>query len=222
MATLAPTSPMAAGSSRSRYWLALALGALFAAGGYYWFDAALRYLVHQDEAVFRGYWPNRIWLLAHIGGGSLALLTGPFQLRSGFRLRQAKLHRFLGYVYTVGILVGGAASFVLAVRSSVPDFGFALFFLGLAWWVTLGMALVAIRNRRFDAHRDWMIRSYLVTFGFVTFRYLVDLPVFNRFGQSKLAAVAWSCWVLPLLVAEVFLHSKNVGPRREANPRSVV
>ena len=220
MALASPTSPLAAANVRSRLWLALALCALFAAGLYYWFDAALRYFVHQNEAVFRRYWPNRIWLLAHIAGGSLALLTGPFQLWSGFKRWQPKLHRGLGYVYAVGILLGGGASFVLSVRSSIPDFGFALFFLGFAWWLTLGMALVAIRNRRFDAHRDWMIRSYIVTFGFVTFRYIVDWQVFNSLGRSKLAAVAWSCWVLPLLIAEIFLHWKSVVPRREANARA--
>ena len=32
-----------------------------------------------------------------------------------------------------------------------------------------GMALIAIRRRNFIQHKEWMIRSYVVTFAFVTF-----------------------------------------------------
>jgi hypothetical protein len=205
---------MIASNTRSRLPLALVLLALFSVGMYFWFDAALRYFLHFDESVFRRYWPNRGWLTAHIAGGTLALLLGPFQFWTGLKLRQPKLHRLLGYTYALGILLGGATSFVLAFRASIPDFGFSLFFLGVAWWVTLGMALIAIRNRRFDAHRDWMIRSYIVTFGFVAFRYLVKWELLNGLGRGKLASVGWACWVVPLLFAEIFLHWKSVAPQQ--------
>lgn len=201
-------------TNRPRLLLALALLALLGAAVYFWFDSALRYFLQFDPAVYRRYWPSRGWLIIHIVGGTVALLLGPFQFWTGFKMRRPQLHRMLGYGYCLGILLGGASSFVLAIRSSIPDFGFALFFLGVAWWHTLGMALVAIRNRRFDAHRDWMIRTYVVTFGFVTFRYVVEFQVFSSLGRSKLAAAAWMCWVLPLMIAEIFLHWKSVAPRR--------
>ncbi len=214
MSSTVSARPDSSSSSRARIVLALALTALLAVGIYYWFDAALRYFRDYNETVFRRYWPNRMWLLAHIAGGTFALLLGPFQFWTGFRMRRPRLHRVLGYGYALGILLGGGASFVLSVRSEIPDFGFALFFLGFGWWLTLGMALVAIFNRRFEAHRDWMIRSYIVTFGFVAFRLMVNWSVFSGLGRSKLAAVAWACWVVPLLVAEIFLHWKEVGPRK--------
>jgi hypothetical protein len=217
---------MIASNTRSRLALALVLLALFSVGVYFWLDAALRYFLHFDESVFRRYWPNRGWLTTHIAGGTLALLLGPFQFWTGLKRRQPKLHRLLGYTYSLGILLGGATSFVLAFRASIPDFGFSLFFLGVAWWVTLGMALIAIRNRRFDAHRDWMIRSYIVTFGFVTFRYVVKWELLNGLGRGKLASAGWACWVVPLLIAEIFLHWKSVAPQKrtttqaEATPSS--
>ncbi len=201
---------------RAPFGLLLALGALLAVAVYYWFDSPLHYFRNFDQAGFRRYWPSRGWLIVHITGGTIALLLGPFQFWSGFKMRRPKLHRLLGYGYALGILVGGGASFVLSQRSSLPDFGFSLFFLAFAWWLTLGMALVAIRNRRFDAHRDWMIRSYIVTFGFVTFRYVVEFQAFNGLGRAKFAAIGWMCWVLPLLVAEIFLHWRHVAPRKNA------
>ena len=37
------------------------------------------------------------------------------------------------------------------------------------------MAFVAIRNRNIAQHRQWIIRSYVVTMGFVSFRLVEDL-----------------------------------------------
>lgn len=210
----------ASAPERASLTLRFALAALLAVALYFWFDSSLRYFLNIEESVFRRYWPSRNWLLFHIAGGTLALLAGPFQFWSGFKLRQPKWHRGLGYTYAVGILLGGGSAFVLSTRSALPDFGFSLFFLGFAWWLTLGMALVAIRNRRFDAHRDWMIRSYIVTFGFVTFRYVVKIEAFNALGKSKAAAVGWMCWVVPLLIAEIFLHWKSVAPLRPASAKA--
>jgi hypothetical protein len=67
------------------------------------------------------------------------------------------------------------------------QFAYVSGFFGLActWVVTTSMGYVAIRNRAVEQHREWMIRSYVVTFAFVTFRlldqlliawYVADLP----------------------------------------------
>jgi len=45
-----------------------------------------------------------------------------------------------------------------------------LFTLSIAGLITTGMALYAIRTRRIEQHREWMLRSYTVTVGFVTYR----------------------------------------------------
>jgi Predicted membrane protein (DUF2306) len=52
---------------------------------------------------------------------------------------------------------------------------FGLGGLALAWMLTTGMALIAIRRSLVDQHKEWMIRSYVVTFGFVTFRGIIPL-----------------------------------------------
>lgn len=54
-----------------------------------------------------------------------------------------------------------------------------------------------------------MIRSYVVTFAFVTFRWLVDLPLviglMENFGERG-PAVGWFSWTIPLLITEVVLN----------------
>jgi hypothetical protein len=59
------------------------------------------------------------------------------------------------------------------------------------------MALYAIRERAIEAHKIWMIRAYVVTFGFVTFR-LVEIWL-PAFAAREVTAI-WLSWVVPLFV----------------------
>src|SRR4030095_1288879 len=99
--------------------------------------------------------------------GAIALFAGPIQLWLGVRQRVRRLHRWLGYAYAGGVVLAACGSFYLAFYAR-PDFGLSLFILAMVWCITIGMALTAIRNKRLDTHREWMIRSYIITFAFVS------------------------------------------------------
>ena len=80
------------------------------------------------------------------------------------------------------------------------------------------MAYVAIRRRLIEQHQEWMIRSYVVTFGFVFFRMMFIGLQSAEVGtlQEQLATSAWFCWSLPLVVAEAFLQGRKIfAPRRQ-------
>jgi hypothetical protein len=187
----------------------------------FWLRDPLHYIVDRSEASFGSLWPQRWWLLLHIGGGTVALFTGPFQLWSGFRSRYLRIHRLTGTLYVVGVAVGGGAGFYLSFFTQPRDFGVSLFMLALAWWLTVGMAFVAIRRRQIAAHKEWMVRGYVVTFGFVLFRFLVMLPVMQPLGAGIPATAGWLCWAAPLLVTEVGLQwRRTVGETRAAAKRS--
>jgi uncharacterized membrane protein YozB (DUF420 family) len=70
------------------------------------------------------------------------------------------------------------------------------------------MAFVAIRRRAIEQHRQWMIRSYIVTFAFVTFRLASKwLTAFHVAPEDDIfTMLAWACWAVPLLVAEPLLQ----------------
>jgi len=87
-----------------------------------------------------------------------------------------------------------------------------LFALGIAWLVTTVAAFYAILRRNFRQHRDRMIRSYIVTLAFVTFRVLSDWLPYQDWGVDVAdynTAMMWSCWVFPLLIAEVVLQFRS-------------
>jgi hypothetical protein len=88
----------------------LASGAILAIALAFVFKYVFRYYLHYDQAAFsdpvRGaanYWAMRGWLLMHMTGGMVALLTGPWQFWTGFRSRYARVHRWTGRAFCVGL-----------------------------------------------------------------------------------------------------------------------
>jgi uncharacterized membrane protein len=158
------------------------------------------------------YWPKRPWLLTHIAGGLIALLTGPVQLWLGLHNVKMELHRKLGLVYIAGMAIGSIGAFGLALKTDGgPVFGSGLFFLGVAWVTTTSLAFVAIKKGLVDQHKEWTIRSYVVTFGFVTFRATqLALQAAGVGLQPAIEISAWSCWALPLLATEAVIQGRKV------------
>ena len=174
--------------------------------------AAVPYFMRMDEGQFQQYWPMRGWLLTHIAMGMVALLTGPVQLWLGLSDRYPGVHKNLGFVYMAAVALGAAAGYYLAFNTSGGIvFGSGLVGLATAWLTTTALAFLAIKRHLYEQHKEWMIRSYVVTFGFVTFR-AVDVllaaqgvPLLDHIGIS-----AWFCWSVPLLVNEAVLQGRKI------------
>lgn len=212
--SVAPQSKGSPGRLVGQVLISAAIALLAYQAVYFWLDAPLHYIADHTPESFGEYWPKRWWLLPHIAGGTIALFLGPFQFWSGLRARNPAFHRLLGRLYVIGIAVGGGSGFYLSFHTTPVDFGVALFWLSFAWWLTVGMAVLAIRRRRFEAHREWMIRGYVVTFAFVAFRYLVELPVMDPLGAARASTVLWLSFVPALLVTEGILQwRRTVGTR---------
>jgi uncharacterized membrane protein len=164
-----------------------------------------------SEAAYGYYWQFRISLLLHVVGGLVALLVGVFQLWSGLNRSVMSAHPLTGRLYVAGVAVGAAGAFSLAFTSSVYGFawGVGLVALATAWLASTGTAVYCIRMRRIEAHQQWMIRSYIVTFAFVVFRIVIDhVPYEAMWGISRpemANATIWTAWIAPLLAYEMVL-----------------
>ena len=178
---------------------------------------AIPFITDISPGKFGRFWPRRDWLLTHIAGSGLALLVGPFQFWSGLRRRSVLVHRWTGRLYVVGVIIGGSASFYLASHAGQgATFGISLGALGVAWWTTTGMAYVAIRRGHVSQHKEWVVRSYVVTFTFVTTRALADLGVLPSLGRDPFATLVWLSWTMPLLALEAILQGRKMIARRGA------
>lgn len=160
------------------------------------------------------YWPRRFGLAPHIAGGVVAVLVGLTQLWLGLTGRTGVLHRTLGRVYLGAVALACAGAYYLALTIGRDSFAYAsgLFGLASAWIITTSMAWVSIRHRSIEQHREWMIRSYVVAFAFVTFR-VFDRPLiaWNVAKDTEVwTMMAFACWAVPLLVTEPLLQLRKI------------
>lgn len=140
------------------------------------FTNALRYFIFTEEAYGAYFWPRVNWVFPHMVCVIIALLAGPFQFSNRLRAKYLKWHKRSRYLYLIAILFGAIAGIGLSLTSQVNlTYKFGLFFLAIAWLLNSGMALICILKRKIEQYREWMIRSYVVTFAFVFFRLFVDI-----------------------------------------------
>ena len=180
-----------------------------------WFVATNvpHYFVFTEESYGEYYWPRAGYLLAHIIGGLIAIVIGPFQFWSRIRSKHPAIHRFSGRIYLLSILVGSIGGLGLAF--TIPEglaYATGLGMLAVAWLTTSAMAFIAVRKRNFVQHKQWMIRSYVVTFAFVSFRLVDEVLHFYGLGEipTHNAMLAWGCWAVPLLVTEVVIQGRQI------------
>ncbi|GMQ30162.1 DUF2306 domain-containing protein [Algoriphagus confluentis] len=164
-----------------------------------------------EESVFGDYWEMKWPLIGHISGGLIALTLGPFQFWAGFRNNYLKVHRIMGMAYICGILIAVISSIALSLTIALDfhwTWSLSLIGLAFAWFGTTGMAFRFILLRRINLHKEWMIRSYVVTFAFVLFRWLTRQPFYDELGpfvETGPTAI-WLSWVLPLFITEIVLQ----------------
>ena len=171
---------------------------------------AAHYFLGRPTGHFGEHFPI---LLAHITGGSVALLLGPWQFSTKLRERALNLHRWLGRIYLAAVALGSLAGFTLAFFSEEgPPTHFGFGALAVLWFATGLTAYRRILRGNVESHRQWMVRNYALTLAAVTLRNELPLMLVARLQVSHAyVIVSWLCWVPNLLVAEWLL-------RRPASP----
>lgn len=177
------------------------------------------YYLNYNTIGFDYFWPKRGWLLLHITGGTLAILTGPWQFWTGLRQKHLHVHRWTGRLFLLGAAMGVTGAAYLAVTTNAGwAWGVTLLALAWAWACAAAMALYMILRGRVQMHKEWMVRTYVITFAFVTFRVLNDygptshlLPVTDR-----IVTLGWLSWTVPLFVTEMVLQFRRM--RKNATP----
>ena len=181
-------------------------GSLFVVGLLFLGRDSLKY-VEWSEAVYRRFWPQRIGLATHVLTASLAFVLGPLQFSTRLRKRWPVVHRWIGWSYVSCALLSGLVSFRIAFLSScrmcVPPFAIwaAIFF------IVTGLAVLMAVRRQFDAHRQFMIRSWVLLNGFVFVRLdtYLEYPFPVGPGIDRPAMLIWAVWVVPLVLTEMWL-----------------
>lgn len=152
----------------------------------------------------------------HIIFGGIALLIGWMQFSKKLRKKYLNLHRWIGKIYVVSVLISGIPGFYIAFHASgglSPKLGFTI---GAVLWVILTvLGFSTIRKGKVEAHKKFMMYSYAGTFGAVTLRIWLPLLIITL-GSFKEAyqIVAWLSWVPNMIV--IFFIIQN-GKRAVIN-----
>ena len=148
----------------------------------------------------------------HVLGGTVMLFLGLANLYIGTTRRFFQHHRLVGRLYLLGGGLGAFSAIYITTGmahkaagiSALTNSNISLIALAGAWLLAAGMAFRAVRNRRYDSHRDWMVRSYVLVWSFVFCRLASRVPGVEDMGGGD--AFIWLSWVGPLILCEVALQ----------------
>ncbi len=190
---------------------------------------SLRFLLpnppHVAPEILENYINHKTAFLAHVTGSLTALLIGPWQFVTSLRAKFPKLHRWSGRVYMIAVLIGGIGGFFIAWSSEygpIAVTGFAL--LSVVWLLVTGKGYLCVRNRQFQAHRKWMMRSFALTAAAITLR--LGLPVAPALGyefNTGYIALSWASWLINLGITEIYLklNASDFVDKTKSQPASL-
>ncbi len=159
-------------------------------------------LAHLEE--------RRIAFTLHVALGPLAMAIGAVQFYQGVRKRKA-LHRWLGRIYAVAILISGSAGLVVAMNAAgglSAQIGFSI--LSVLWVVVTANAVRHAMAGRIGKHRRWMVYSFALTFAGVTLRlWILPFAVMGFSYTEASVYLVWLAWLPNLAIAWWWLNRKN-------------
>lgn len=213
---MASSTLLTASPGRSRFqtilWVSLGLTTLFVL-------ITSEVLLVADYPMYHAYRlqviADREILIPHTLCGVIALLAGPLQFSSRLRQRHLRFHRFLGRSYVIAVFIGALTGISLAAgRPGMPGTCTQ----AAAWIGCTTAAFVTARNRQIAQHRRWMVRSYAVTFTFVSSRVLNLWPRYWHHLDDPFAALGLVVITLAsLLAVEIGLNWRAVTTGRVTN-----
>jgi len=208
------STPIAPSTARSRFktilWVSLGLTVLFV-------FITSEVLLITDYPMYHAYRlqviADRQLLIPHTLAGIFALLIGPINFSSRIRQRHIQLHRVLGRIYVVSVFVGSFTGIALAWgRPGLPGTTMQ----AVAWMVCTTAAFLTARNRHIVVHRQWMARSYAVTFTFVSSRVFNLVPAYWSHLGDVLSAVGVIAFTLAsLLIVDIGINWHELTTPRD-------
>ena len=178
---------------------------------YYSFEKGIHFLTTKSDETNDNL-GFRVGFYVHITTSLIVLVLGLLQwLPVMARRGGPRLHRWLGYGYTLGILALAAPSGLVLARFAngglAAQVGFSL--QCVVWWLCTWAAYRAARRHDWPRHVQWQVRSYAVTLAALALRG-ESYVLFYAFGTKPIETyltVTWLSWVGNLVLAEVLLEA---------------
>jgi len=150
----------------------------------------------------------------HVYTAIFVLLAGFTQFNAEILARYPKIHRRLGYLYVVfvlllaspsGIFIGWFANGGLMAKTS-------FIILGILWFWFTSKATLLILKRKITAHKKFMYRSFALAASAITLRLwkVILVYLFHPAPMDVYQIIAWLGWIPNLLIAEWLIKRKII------------
>jgi uncharacterized membrane protein len=153
---------------------------------------------------------------AHLISGPLAVVVGVFLMLSGGRPRFRQFHRPAGRLQMLLVLAVVAPSGLVMAREAtagpIAAYGFAS--LSGATAACAAMALYCARARKFQSHRRWATRCFVLLASPLLLRLVSGVVIVLQLESDWAYRLnAWLSWLVPMAILEVswrFGASRNL------------
>lgn len=157
------------------------------------------------EATFHGIY--RIAFYIHIFSSPIVLFVGLILLSDTVRRHRRDLHRVLGYVQVSVLLLFVLPSSLIMSWHAFGGWpaGLSFALLSIATGFSAVAGVMYARRRRYDGHRRWMNRTYLLICSAVFLRLISGTANLAHVPNAEGAYIvaAWSSWLVPLGIFEI-------------------
>ena len=180
--------------------------------GYMGFKDDVQFLALKQAYIHNPVWKTAFYI--HVFSAVVALLAGFTQFSKEILRDNPKLHRLIGKIYVVNILcINFPVGLIMGFYANGGLIGKAAFLtLDVLWFTFTLKAYTSVRNRRFVEHKNYMIRSYALTFSAFTLRSwkFILSNLFPGFPLPELYLIdSWLGFLPNLAVAEILIRSKG-------------
>lgn len=171
-----------------------------------------RFFANHRSNTWKFFYPVFGKLMVHALGGATALVLGGLQFSTRLRQRRPAIHRLCGRCYVAGVLIAAPMAAYLSFTHGIRTMATETTVQSSLWAVTTVMALRAARQKQFDVHWQWAMRSYAVTLIFVINRVVLALPgaPTTDAGAERLT---WTLVVCALLVPQLIINWHQLFPQ---------
>ena len=147
---------------------------------------------------------------SHVYSSIFILVFGATQFIDKFRVLYPSIHRLLGTIYVVCILIISAPSGLImgiyGYGGIVSQISFVV--LSILWFYLTLQAFVFIKRRMILKHKQYMILSYSLTLSAITLRLSKQLlSMFTEIHRYEIYQISsWIGWVVNLLIACIIVR----------------
>ncbi len=149
----------------------------------------------------------------HVFSSPIVILAGLLQFNRYIIHRKKKLHRILGIIYILFVvLISGPSALLMGLYANggyLAQISFVT--LSCIWILSAVYAYVLAGKHSYLRHSRWMLRSYALTLSAITLRlyaYLFDYFNFSLGPKETYILLSYISWIPNLIIVELIIRTK--------------